>query len=95
MYIISNDKTATKEYCGEIINEAYKLISIAYLNKENHAEINKWMGIIINRKSELEGRRIQLKNAEVIKDHLLVNIRNFDDFFDEIAFLESTSIKSK
>ena len=66
-------KTAEKTKKAELIHEAYGLISDALkLNDKNFA-VHKWMSVLLDAKSELDGIKERVKQLEKVKYHMKVS----------------------
>lgn len=57
-----------------LIAEAYDYIMQAFLLDENHYAVHKWMAILVDAKSSLEGIKSRISTLPIFKQHLIVSI---------------------
>lgn len=56
----------------KLIYEGYDLLCTALDIQEDHYDVHKWMCIILNSKTVLEGTKAQIKESYNIKKHMQV-----------------------
>lgn len=76
LFKITAEPSTPQEVAQELINEAYNLIYLALSINEENAAVHKWLAIILNARSGYDGASIKIKNAHVVKQHLMVFILN-------------------
>lgn len=65
-------KTANESEAREMILEAYNFIETAINIKEDHYAVQKWMSILLDSKSAMEGMKSRIQQLYSIKKHMLV-----------------------
>lgn len=55
-----------------MILEAYNFIQTAMSIKEDHYAVQKWMSILLDSKSAMEGMKSRIQQLYSIKKHMLV-----------------------
>ncbi|XP_014612144.1 PREDICTED: regulator of microtubule dynamics protein 1-like [Polistes canadensis] len=64
-------KTADESEAKKMILEAYDYIQTAISIKEDHYAVQKWMAILLDSKSSLEGMKSRIQQLYTIKKHML------------------------
>ncbi|XP_015186466.1 PREDICTED: regulator of microtubule dynamics protein 1-like isoform X2 [Polistes dominula] len=64
-------KTANESEAKKMILEAYEYIQTAISIKEDHYAVQKWMSILLDSKSSLEGMKSRIQQLYNVKKHML------------------------
>ncbi|KAI4488677.1 hypothetical protein M0802_011385 [Mischocyttarus mexicanus] len=64
-------KTANESEAKEMILEGYNFIDTAISIKEDHYAVQKWMSILLDSKSALEGMKSRIQQLYNVKKHML------------------------
>ncbi|KAF7380524.1 hypothetical protein HZH68_016389 [Vespula germanica] len=64
-------KTANESEAKKMILEAYNFIQTAMSIKEDHYAVQKWMSILLDSKSAMEGMKSRIQQLYSIKKHML------------------------
>lgn len=64
-------KTHPEEEAEKMILEGYELVENALKLKEDHYAVHKWMSILLDSKSALEGTRARIQQLYNVKQHML------------------------
>ncbi|XP_018331933.2 regulator of microtubule dynamics protein 1-like [Agrilus planipennis] len=82
LYKMAQDETNSNNIKREMIDEAYEIITSTLSRGANNPNVHKWMALIVNFKTNLEGTTSKAKNLGVIKKHMkkAVELNPYDVF---------------
>ncbi|KAK2581020.1 hypothetical protein KPH14_006070 [Odynerus spinipes] len=64
-------KTSSESEAKEMILEGYHLIETALTIKEDHYAVHKWMSILLDSKSAMDGMKARIQQLYNVKQHML------------------------
>ncbi|XP_022193849.2 regulator of microtubule dynamics protein 1 [Nilaparvata lugens] len=75
LYKLSCEKDVKKTEKEKLVREAYNFLERALELDVNHFAVHKWMSVLLDARSELDGIKVRISNLEKVKQHMLEAVK--------------------